>query len=886
MFVWATGSALGWGGPNNAMWASDLLMPVLAGAATVSLLLAARSRPDGQRQPLYLLAGACASWTVGEAIWGVRELSGGGAAPAFSLADVAYLGATPFAAAGLITLTRSARPALRNVRAALDALMIAGSLLLLSWLFLVDPVLRQPVHSRTALVVGLSYPLSDLVLATLALLVARQLVGATRTNALLVVAAFLSMTVADSLYTALLANGAYVSGGLADTGWVTGYALLALVGRLSTDREVGTAASLNTSRVAVLLPYAGVGLAGIAVALQTALVGAVRVVPALLLAALAVALLARQALSVLENVGMATELASRERHLRSLLHGARDLIVLFGPDFRATYVSPSCADVLGCPPESLVGRPLWGLIHPEDVSGVHDVLDMILGVAQGAGSQRMECRMLTPRGWIDTESSVGDLRGDPAVGGIVLTTRDVSDRSELERQLRRQARLDPLTGLANRTVLSERLEHALTLRRAGTTPLGLLLIDLDGFKAVNDRAGHQAGDALLLEVAERLRQAVRRGDTVARLGGDEFAVLLEDTGEGDLTEAGVLVAERILVSLRLPVLVDGRALTVGASLGLVVARADSSPERMMREADCALYASKAAGKARVTVFGPDLQAKATRDIELVADLPVAIAEGQLELGYQPVVELKTGIVVGVEALARWNHPTRGYVGPGDFVPLAETGGLIDALGTWALTTALAQSERWHAAGRQLDVAVNVSARQLGPEFVGLVERALAATTVPAVSLTLELTESVLADDARTRGALFALKALGVRLAVDDFGTGYSSLSYLRKLPFDILKLDRTFVAELGEPGSDAVSRTVVRLAGDLGMSVIAEGVETEEQRAALQAMGCTLAQGWLFGRAVPARQVALESARLLAAGPHLVPNPRAVSHAEIARTTI
>jgi diguanylate cyclase (GGDEF)-like protein/PAS domain S-box-containing protein len=885
--LWLVGAVLGWGGDTQATWASDLLMPVLAAAAAVSLLDAARRRPAGARRPQLLLGLACVSWTVGETLWGVQELALGWNGDDPSAADVFYLGATPLAAVGLLGLLRGTGGVSRSARAALDGWLLAGSLLLLSWSFVVAPLLADSPALRLADGVALSYPVTDVVLATLALLAAREVAGAARQATLVIVAALLSMAVADSAYTALLTGGGYVSGGVADAGWVAGYSLLVLAGRLDTPSSDRSGHSLAPGRAAVLSPYVLVGVAAAAVMVQSFLNRSVPVVQSLLLSTLVVAVLVRQAVSVLENVGMSEELKDRERHLRSLLHGAQDLIVLFNPDLRATYVSPSCAHVLGCPPEALIGRPLWGLVHPEDITRVHDVLDAFLAAPSGPGNARLECRMLTPRGWIDTESSVGDLRDDPAVGGIVITTRDVSDRSELERQLRRQARLDPLTGLANRTVLSERLEHALLLRRAGSTPLGLLLVDLDGFKAVNDRAGHLAGDALLVEVGKRLTVAVRRGDTVARLGGDEFAVLLEDCDDGDLTAAGQVDAERILASLRRPIVIDGRELAVGASLGLVVARPDSTPEDMLREADCALYASKAAGRARVTVFGPDLHEKAMRDIELVADLPAAIADGQLELGYQPVVELRTGRVIGVEALARWNHPTRGYVGPVDFIPLAEQCGLIEDLGRWALTTALAQGERWLAAGRVLDVAVNVSARQLGPDFVALVESALAGSTMPPSRLTLELTESVLVDDARTHDALHALRALGVRLAVDDFGTGYSSLSYLRKLPIDILKLDRSFVAELGEAGADAVSKTVVKLALDLGLSVIAEGVETEEQRDLLAGMGCGLAQGWLFGRAVPARQVAVESARLVAAGPHRTAPPRPrISHDETAVSKI
>ena len=872
--VWVVLAASGRVDQDQAVVASDVLMPVLAALATASLLLAGLRRPPGRRRALVLLGLAAGCWTLGETVWGTYELVLGRDVPFPSAADVAYLAATPFAAAGLLSLPRGLRSRTRSARVLLDGWLLAGSLLLLSWSFVLAPLLRTSEDGGLAVVVSVAYPVSDVVLATLALLVARSVAGTQRIVTLVVVGAMLAMAVADSVYTAMQSSGSYVSGGLADAGYVLGYGLLGLAGRVDDPASAKEIDERPSGRTAALLPYFGLGLAGAALATQWLLGRQITVVQVLLLLSLIVALLIRQSLTVLDNVAMTEVLALRERHFRSLVHGARDVIVLCGKDLRATYVSPSSAEVLGREPESIVGRPLWELVHPEDLIAVRDALESVLSEAAPVGATRLQCRLASPRGWIDTESTVGDLRHDPGVAGIVITTRDVSDRSALERQLRRQARQDPLTGLANRTVLRERLEHALSMRAAGTTPIGLLLLDLDGFKAVNDSAGHQAGDTLLIEIAARLTAAVRQGDTVARLGGDEFAILLEDRGEGDLTEAGQLVAERILAAVRRPVFAGGRELAVGGSLGLVVARAESCVEDLMREADTALYASKSAGRARVTVYGPELQEQAVRDLELVAALPEAVGKGQMELGYQPVVDLADGRVVGVEALARWNHPTRGYISPGEFIPLAESYGLMDELGAWALTSAVRQGAAWRAAGAPLGVAVNVSARQLGAPLVALVTEVLAAAGLPPEDLTLELTESVLVDARATKTALTALRDLGVHLAVDDFGTGYSSLAYLRKLPVDVLKLDRSFVSELGTAQADALSRTVVQLAADLGLSVVAEGVETEEQRDALVEMGCGFAQGWLFGRPVPARLVRLEQARLQAAGSFWVPGPR------------
>jgi len=502
-----------------------------------------------------------------------------------------------------------------------------------------------------------------------------------------------------------------------------------------------------------------------------------------------------------------------------------------------------------------VGRAFWDLVHPDDVVAVRDEFVRVLARGENEEGALLKCRIATSDGWIDTESTVGDLRGDPSVAGIVITTRDVSERTALETQLRTLAWQDSLTGLGNRTLLHERVAHALAQRRTVRQPLGLLLIDLDGFKPVNDTHGHAVGDALLVKVAERLLLGVRTGDTVARLGGDEFAVLLEDRGDCGLRKGGLDVAQRLLDALSTPFEVDGRELTIGASMGLTIAASGTDAEDFVRQADFAMYASKDAGRGRVTVFGPALAAAAKRRAEIAKSLGTALSAGHLHLEYQPVVDIDTGVVTGAEALARWNHPTWGSVPPSEFVAVAERTGLIVQLGHWALLTAAREAARWEAEGNEIGVAVNVSVRQLGVEFVAEVATVLEQTALSPDLLTLEITESVLVDDERTLSSLQALKALGVRLSLDDFGTGWSSLAYLRRLPVDVLKLDGSFVAGLGSAQADAVSRTVIQLAVDLGLEVVAEGVETVAQRDILRGMGCHSAQGWLYGAAGPAEAI-------------------------------
>ncbi len=581
---------------------------------------------------------------------------------------------------------------------------------------------------------------------------------------------------------------------------------------------------------------------------------------------LLIGVVASQYLTAREKAALASAQAVQEQRLQAIALGATDLIVLCGPDLHTTYASPSSQVVLGWRPAHLLHRSFWELVHPDDLPLVQAAFARAVAVEVEDGVV-LRCRISAATGWADAELTIRDYRGDRDVAGVVITMRDVSEQQALESQLRVLAWQDPLTGLGNRTLLHERLEHALRQRRPVNEPLGLLVIDLDGFKPVNDTYGHASGDALLRQVAQRLMAGVRTGDTVARLGGDEFAVLLEVRGEGGLRRGGLDVAERLLASIQEPFLVDGKEIIIGASMGLAIAGPGAGADALLQQADFAMYASKDQGRGRVTVYGPELAAASSRRAELATSLRAALPAGSLHLGYQPVVDLATGEVIGAEALARWDHPKWGAVSPAEFIPVAEQTGLIVQLGHWALLTAASDAAGWEGSARGLGVAVNVSVRQLGPDFVADVAEVLARTGLAPARLTLEITESLLADDDRTLQSLSALRELGVRLALDDFGTGWSSLGYLRRVPVDILKLDRSFVAELGSAQADAVSRTVVHLAVELGLEVVAEGVETVEQRDILVAMGCHSAQGWLFGAAGPA-------ASLLQPIPVAVPQPR------------
>jgi diguanylate cyclase (GGDEF)-like protein len=459
--------------------------------------------------------------------------------------------------------------------------------------------------------------------------------------------------------------------------------------------------------------------------------------------------------------------------------------------------------------------------------------------------------------WVVAETIAADVE-DGGVRGLVLTTRDVTDRKALEDQLTHQAFHDDLTGLANRALFTDRVQHALTRRARTDLPLAVLLLDLDDFKDVNDSLGHAAGDELLRAVAERLHGCLRVSDTAARLGGDEFAVLLEDLGG---TAEATDLAERVLAVLQAPIVLQGRQVIPCASVGVALLDPDrpQDADELLRNADVAMYTAQRQGKSRAECFMPGMHAGLVQRLELTADLRRAVEQDEFIVHYQPIVELEDARVVGVEALARWQHPHRGLVSPAEFIPLAEETGLILAIGRAVLEQACAQAGRWQQrpSGRPLTVNVNLSVRQLqDPGIVDQVAGVLAAAGLPPRALTLEITESALAEDQEAAvERLWALKHLGVHLAVDDFGTGYSSLSRLRRFPIDSLKIPKPFIDGIVRgPEDSALARAIIDLAGTLQLPVVAEGIEQREQWSELRRLGCQLGQGFYFATPLNADQ--------------------------------
>ncbi len=432
------------------------------------------------------------------------------------------------------------------------------------------------------------------------------------------------------------------------------------------------------------------------------------------------------------------------------------------------------------------------------------------------------------------------------------------ERKMFQEQLWHQAFHDPLTGLPNRALLRDRLDQALARSERLGRPTGVLVIDIDNFKVVNDSLGHQFGDELLQIVAERIRGVLRAGDTAARLGGDEFTILVEDVSDVDEVTA---VAERVTEKLRRSITLSGREVFVSASIGVALSPPSAiTPEALLRNADLAMYRAKSGGKSRWQVYEQSLETRARERLDIEIDLRRALDRGEFRVFYQPIVQLATGRVVEVEALARWEHPERGRITPDAFIPIAEETGLIVPLGQWVLEEACKQARAWHEQYPQQPVvmSVNLSARQFQhPSLVEDIARAVQQVRLNPKWLKLEITESVLMQDIEaTVATLHALNGLGIQLAIDDFGTGYSSLSYLKRFPVDTLKIDRSFVSGLGEDAQDtAIVRSVVDLAKTLNLNVTGEGIETAAQEAQLAELGCDLGQGFLIARPAPASTI-------------------------------
>ena len=616
-------------------------------------------------------------------------------------------------------------------------------------------------------------------------------------------------------------------------------------------------------------------------------------------------ILAQQVALAVERIMLRDEVIRQgnEAYFRTLVQDTSDAILIVSDDWKVRYATPSATSIFG--DIAVDDAYLWELVADGERD---DLIRTLVQMPAGASfSSRYVDRRLTRRDGVSVEVQVraSDLRTDPTVAGLVLTLRDVTEQRQLEEQLKHQAFHDALTGLPNRLLFQDRISHELAAARMQGKTAGVLFVDLDDFKVVNDTMGHGVGDELLVATAARLSGLIRDCDTAARLGGDEFALLIGDVENSVAVEA---TADRIVRAFGEPfALASGSVLTT-VTVGVATTQDSADTDELLRHADLALYAAKAAGKRQWRRYQPVLSAGMVRRRELQAALEEAVASSAFTLVYQPIVQLTTGELAGFEALVRWPHPQWGMMQPDQFIALAEETGQIVPLGSWVLDRAAAGIARWSRDARQeppapgaaardglapgggprrrLYVSVNVSARQFSaPGFVDGVRRILDSSGLEPGALMLELTESVLLRrDERVVSDLIELRAIGVKLAIDDFGTGYSSLSYLRELPIDVLKMDKSFVDGIAVSEQRlALAEGIVQLARTLRLEVIAEGIESEVQRDLLTSMGCQFGQGYLLAMPMAAHQ----AETLARIGPRLAPRlPRLASESHTAKPTL
>ncbi|MEX0735542.1 MAG: EAL domain-containing protein [Steroidobacteraceae bacterium] len=635
---------------------------------------------------------------------------------------------------------------------------------------------------------------------------------------------------------------------------IAAFAIAAHLDYLRTERRAPPMdAAERGSPFAPLMPYAALMLAGYALLMLHS--GSFSDPAGLIAWVVCIAaglLFARQAIATALAVAVQTGLATRSAEARfsALIRNTADVIAIVTADGRISYVTPTAERIFGLAPQDLVGQQLEDLVAFDDRARLREFLARDL--APDGAAANLEARV--PRG--DDKQRVVEIHGtnmdsEPAIGGRLLNLRDTTDRKGMEEQLKRMAFHDPLTLLANRSLFRDRVEHAVAVSRRNGRGVAVMFVDLDNFKKINDSFGHAQGDRVLHKSAQRLVKATRNGDTVARLGGDEFAVLLENLTS---KEQVIEIASRIVKSLQESLDLPGTDMRVAASVGVAFATPDDGVEELMRNADVAMYSAKAQGKGRYTVYEPAMQRAASKRQELESEIATALSESQFLLHYQPIVELHSGYLLGVEALVRWRHPKRGLLGPSEFISVTEESGQIVMLGRWVLAQACREVRVWQARlpeGRQVRVGVNVSAVQLSQsDICADVTKALSLSDIDPGCLVIELTESVLMQNSEdVLATLTQLKKLGVRIAIDDFGTGYSSLSYLHRFPIDILKIDRSFVEQLGNIDEGAgLARAIITLGETLGLEVVAEGIELENQQRELIELGCVAGQGYYYSK--------------------------------------
>jgi diguanylate cyclase (GGDEF)-like protein/PAS domain S-box-containing protein len=771
-------------------------------------------------------------------------------------ADGFYLAFYPFFFAAVALMIRAAAVRMRWTQFLLDVVILVAGFGAFFWFLIIRPAASNTEIDVLRNTLSQTYiALNCVLVLTLGVLL---LAGIDNTSGrrvtLLLSVGFTTMLLGDIAWSVAKITGHYLPGDLQDVLYVACYVPLAAAGREQMRLPRAEAESSVWKALAQSLPYAAMLTAFLVlVSLTHGDIGNPATVMTIVVFALALLVMVRQALSLREDALTRERRAARmvEDRYASLIANASDVIMIVELDGSLRFASPASERTLGLRPADAVGTNLLHLWAGDD----SDRLRAFLGeVAATSGEAVGPVEMLIERGRTRYVLEIvgSNLTSDPAVQGLALNFRDITERKALEEQLRQLAFHDSLTLLANRSLFRDRVQHSLTLAQRGQHRVAVMFLDLDNFKNVNDSLGHDAGDRLLQAVARRLVKSTRSADTVARLGGDEFAILVE--GFATTSEVERLAA-LLIETLDQPIPLSETEVHVSASIGVAFSTFEGAADSLLSKADTAMYHAKAAGKNRFVTFQAPMQEMLQERMRLETDIARAVANEELVLEYQPIVDLGTRSLLGVEALVRWRHPEFGMLMPRRFIQIAEECGQIVKLGRWVLARACREVHAWRrsvAGGDGLRVAVNISGRHLQHgDLVQDVAFALEESGLEPGNLVIELTESTIMHNTEANLArLLQLKALGVRLAIDDFGTGYSSLSYLHRFPIDILKIDRSFVSRLTNTyDGPELTRAVITLSETLGLDTVAEGIELEAQVDALLSLGCVAGQGFLFAEA-------------------------------------
>jgi len=831
--------------------------PACIAAVILAAVAARHATSPAVRRAWWYLTAAMGVYTLGNLQNSTYWLFGLDPFPSFG--DIFFVGFYPLLFAAILNVLRAADVRVQWGRLALDATILMLGFGAFFWFFVIAPTSaaeRDPDVVKYVLTQAY-IALNCIMLLAFGVLLMHAGGGPIhRRTLVLLTIGFSAMFLADIVWALSKVTGTYFPGGLSDAIYLTCYGWLIAAAR----QQLRSAPALRGSPSAlgsVLIqgmPYVAM-LASflVLVYLETNAPANPANSMTIVIFVLTLLVMLRQGVLSRDDALLRERRAVGlvEARYASLIKNASDVIMIVDVDGRLRFGSPAAERTFGIPPDDLVGRnllDLWSESNRERLTAFLAELDATRGRTVGP----FEVVVDTEQRRSTLECVGSNLLDDPAIAGLALNFRDVSERKALEEQLRQLAFHDPLTLLANRSLFRNRVEHALTLAHRSRQLVAVMFLDLDNFKNVNDSLGHAAGDRLLQAAAQRLVKSTRPSDTVARLGGDEFAILLEGITTVDDVER---IAAAITQSFNSPLLLDGGETPMSASVGVAFSQPDNDTDQLLRNADIAMYKAKAAGKGRFVVFHPRMQEQLRHRLRLEEDMQRALERNEFFLEYQPVIDLTHRELLGVEALVRWNHPEHGRVMPGVFIPIAEESGQIVELGRLVLVAACRQVRAWSrsiAAGDGLRVAVNISGRHLQhADLVADVGHALRVSGLDPGNLVIELTESTIMHNTEVNLERFrALKALGVRLAIDDFGMGYSSLSYLHRFPIDILKIDRAFVSRLTARGEGPeLARAVVMLGETLGLETVAEGIEHEEQASKLLELGCVAGQGFLFAGA-------------------------------------